>query len=149
MRIAPHFSISELSRTATGLENQPGEKEIANLQRLALDVLEPIRDLLACKLIIHSAFRSPAVNKTVGGAWNSAHLDGRAADFHPDCKEHIRLCFDKILKSGIYYDKILLEYKSGQYWIHVQIPPDGHIPRRLAEFAVIDDHGTHYKEVPR
>lgn len=146
MRIAPHFTLAELSRTDTGIPNVPDEKSAANLKRLAFEVLEPIRDLLECKLVIHSGYRCKAVNRAVGGVYNSAHLDGRAADFHGD-KEPVRLQFEKIIKSKVPFDKIILEFKKGKYLIHVAIAPDGVKPRRVAYQAVVSDSNAEYIEV--
>lgn len=44
-------------------------------------VLQPVREKLKKPMIITSGFRCPEVNKLVGGAANSQHLKGQAADF--------------------------------------------------------------------
>ena len=147
MRIAPHFSLAELTRTQTGLPNVPTEHDMQNLKRLAEVVLEPVRDLLGSRLVIHSAFRCAEVNRAVGGAVASAHLDGRAADFVPESQEPIRLAFDRILKSEIPFDKMLLEFKGSRYWIHLQIPKEGEKYRRQAFICQVSDSGMHYQEV--
>ena len=46
------------------------------------NVLEPIRDMVCTPIIITSGYRSPQVNKIVGGVDNSQHMSGCAADFH-------------------------------------------------------------------
>jgi hypothetical protein len=46
----------------------------------ALDKLQALRDRLGKPLIVRSAYRSPAHNRTVGGAPRSKHLDGTAFD---------------------------------------------------------------------
>ena len=78
---SPHFSWDELTTTSTGLANTPGAGAELNLQRLAIHVLEPIRDQFG-PLRITSAFRSSAVNRAVGGASSSSHMDGRGADLY-------------------------------------------------------------------
>jgi zinc D-Ala-D-Ala carboxypeptidase len=149
MRIAPHFSLAELSKTNTDLPNTPSPLAVDNLKRLALDVLEPIRDLLGCRLVVHSAYRSKEVNRAVGGAKASAHLEGRAADFIPETNEPIRLAFNKIVKSDIPFDKIIIEEKQGKYWIHVQIAHYQDKPRRQALECIVSDSGMQYKEVKK
>ena len=42
--------------------------------------LQTIRDFYNASVIINSAYRSPSYNKSVGGAINSQHLTGNAAD---------------------------------------------------------------------
>jgi len=46
----------------------------------ALDKLQSLRDRLGVPLIVHSAYRSPAYNRQVGGAKHSMHLQGAAFD---------------------------------------------------------------------
>lgn len=46
----------------------------------ALDALQALRDRLGRPMIVHSAYRSPAYNRQVGGAVHSMHLQGAAFD---------------------------------------------------------------------
>ena len=149
MNLTPHFSFAEMTRTDTGLPNDPPIEVGANLVRLCDEVLEPIRALLGAPLVVHSGYRSADVNRAVGGAWNSRHLDGRACDFHPANDEHIRLEFDKIMLSKIPYDMLLLEHKAGRYWIHAEIPELGFSPRRIAKTAVWTENGMQYRDVKK
>lgn len=148
MFISRHFTFGELTHTDTGLPNVPEVPQGANLVRLAEKLLEPIRTLLGQPMMIHSGFRCAAVNSRVGGAKNSAHLEGRAADFHAGnmpCRE----AFDRIRSSGLPYDKLILEEHGGRYWIHIQIERPGDIPRQKTYIASVTDTGTAYREVHR
>lgn len=146
MRITEHFSLAEATRTSTGLPNNPDKVSRNYMTALAETLLEPIRDLLGTALIIHSLFRCRAVNTAVGGDKNSAHLMGRACDFHPK-GWMIRQAFDCIRTSDLPYDKLILERKDNSWWIHVQIPKEGAKPRRKAYIANVTDTGTAYREV--
>ena len=85
-----HFYFSEFFNSSAaaenGIKNEPilDEKErvILNIELLVDNVLEPIRDMVCTPIIITSGYRSPQVNKIVGGADNSQHMLGCAADFH-------------------------------------------------------------------
>ena len=129
-QLSPHFSLSEFthSQTATrlGLRNEPLSAELANLRRLA-DVLEDVRRALGgVPIIISSGYRSPAVNNAVGGARNSAHLTGRAADFTaPRFGPPKRIC-QRIIDAGIVFDQLIDE----RGWVHLGIAPQGVEPRR-------------------
>ena len=149
MLLSPHFSVAELTHTDTGLPNDPTVVEGANLVVLAEKLLEPIRELLAVLMLIHSGFRSLEVNRRVGGDPKSAHLEGRACDFHPGGDMTCREAFDKIRNSSVPYDKVLLEEHGGRFWIHVQIARAGAQPRGLAYIAQVTDSGTAYRLVPR
>ena len=86
--VSDHFRLSEFTRSATAdkhqLYNVPREDcEFANLRALAEKVLEPARALLSAPLVITSGFRCGTLNRLIGGAPQSQHLYGEAADFIP------------------------------------------------------------------
>jgi len=118
MKITAHFSLSELTITATGLQNIPEAKHMVNLTKLA-HTLEQVR--VACgnrAVIISSAFRSLAVNKKVGGSDTSAHLRGDAADLTVSGLTIAEVC--KIIReSGIEFDQLIEEYHNGSEWVHL------------------------------
>lgn len=81
--LSPHFSRAELTTTSTWLQNNPGNAANARLVHLAVELLEPVRELLGVPLRVNSGFRSAAVNTRIGGSRTSAHLTGDAADVVP------------------------------------------------------------------
>ena len=88
-RPSKHFSLAELTTTSTGLSNVPGLAARGKLEKLANEVLEPLRDRFGA-IRVNSGYRSPAVNQAVGGAGGyctqatnpkcSSHTSGNAAD---------------------------------------------------------------------
>jgi len=81
--LTPHFTLAELTRTSTGLPNDPPPSRVAALMSLCTHVLEPIRALLGVPLRITSGYRSSAVNAAIKGAAGSQHMLGEAVDFAP------------------------------------------------------------------
>lgn len=78
-----HFSFKELIHTDTGLDNTPScDSHLGNLATLWL-TLNYLREEFGKPIIVNSAYRTPAVNKKVGGAKRSLHMQGRAADIRP------------------------------------------------------------------
>lgn len=85
-----NFKLSEFFVSSTadknGIKNEPSLDERATIERninlLVDNVLDPIRDKFCAPVIITSGYRCPRVNKLVGGANNSQHISGCAADFH-------------------------------------------------------------------
>lgn len=79
-----YFTIQELchSRTAIkqGIDNTPPPSAKVNLIALITNCLDPIRALWGGPVIVNSGFRTPMLNKAVGGAVNSQHMQGEAAD---------------------------------------------------------------------
>lgn len=131
MRLTTHFQLAELIQSATadaqGLSNAPDVDQLANLQRLCEEILEPVRDLLGVPLDITSGFRAPAVNAAIPevGSHTSQHQLGEAADFVP---RGLLLAdaFHRIRQSDIPVDQCILE--SG--CLHLSCALAGTEPRR-------------------
>jgi len=121
--LSPHFHLSELTVSAeaerAGLRNDPLPPHIRNLQRLAL-TLEAVRSLLGDKPItVLSGFRAPAVNKAVGGADKSAHLQGLAADIICPAFGTLRQICEHLIASKLVFDQLIQE---GGRWVHIGLP---------------------------
>jgi uncharacterized protein YcbK (DUF882 family) len=84
--LSKNFNLSELTYSATAerhkIDNKPGEEETNNLKQLAAYILQKIRDEVDVPLIITSGYRSPELNKFLGGSKTSLHTSGNAADIH-------------------------------------------------------------------
>ena len=126
--ITQHFTLEELyrSQTATklGINNKPSAQQQINLTYLAEHILEPLRVAMGEPIKIGSGFRCQALNKAVGGVFNSQHTKGQAADLciDGDLKKG-RKWFDYI-KTHLQFDQLIWEHdKSGTYWIHVSYVP--------------------------
>ena len=81
-------------------------------------------------IIINSGYRSPQVNKAVGGATNSNHLTGCAVDIHVAGMEQLLryavILLDIADESREAFDELLLERSPrGTYWLHFAVRPEG------------------------
>ena len=129
MYLTKNYSLNEMCRSNTarvmGLPNVPNAEQIKNLQQLCENVLQPLRDYLGEPVVINSGFRSQAVNIAVGGAKNSQHTKGEAADIK--CKDF--LYAKKIytwIMNNLQFDQLILESKAGRsYWVHVSFRATG------------------------
>ena len=75
-----YFTFKEFIKTDTSLDNSvTSSTYLANLACL-WDYLNNLREKLGSPIYINSAYRTPAVNKQVGGAKRSLHMQGRAVD---------------------------------------------------------------------
>ncbi|TNC78251.1 peptidase M15 [Janthinobacterium lividum] len=134
MNLSPHFSLAELvaSQVATrkGIDNTPSAAIVANLSRLAA-LLEQVRALVGAPIAISSGYRSPALNKAVGGAANSAHVLGLAADIST-AKLAPKALALLIQQSDIVFDQLIYEGT----WVHIGLST-GTLRRRVltAKFA--------------
>lgn len=116
-RLAPNFTLAELVHSDTavkrGLPNVPDAAAVANLRLLAQRVLQPIRDRFG-PVRITSGYRSPAVNRAVGGASTSQHTTGQAADFSVAgaSQDQVR----QWIVANLPFDQLIL-YSSGRFHI--------------------------------
>lgn len=130
MKISEHFTLEELcfSETAArnALQNTPDGTATVNLERLAA-FMEKIRTLLGSRpIVVHSGYRSPRLNKLVGGVITSAHCRGLACDFVcPTFGGPVEVAL-AIVRSELEYDQLILE----DGWVHVSLPEEALIPRR-------------------
>ncbi len=136
IRLSPHFSLEELTKTTTGIENVPDEAQVTNLKRLCR-WLERLRRRWNevygegdDPLIINSAFRSQKVNEAVGGAKYSNHLTGCAADIRcigiEQAIRYAAILLDISDESREEFDELIIERSNrGGYWLHFAVRPFG------------------------
>lgn len=140
MQLSEHFSLEELTASVTGsklkIDNSPAPEIIEHLKLVAAG-LEKVRALLGGPITINSGYRCPALNKAVGGAKQSAHMEGYAADFVcPSFGKPIDIV-KKIAASSITFDKCIQEGT----WVHISFDPKGRKQLLTAHFG---PNGTTY-----
>ena len=133
-RLSQHFTLGELCKTSANLENVPNEAQVENLKRLC-GWLEHLRRRWNNiygegndPIIINSGYRSPEVNKAVGGVEGSNHLAGCAADIRVAGMEQLiryaTILLDISDESQEDFDELLLERSpKGTYWLHFAVRP--------------------------
>ncbi|BDC46011.1 D-Ala-D-Ala carboxypeptidase family metallohydrolase [Paraburkholderia terrae] len=144
--LTTHFTLEELtiSQTATrrGIDNTPSPAAVDNLKKVAA-LLEQVRTLLGTKpVLVSSGYRSPGVNAAVGGASNSRHLLGLAADFTcPSFGSPKAIC-KEIAESELAFDQLIFEGA----WVHIGLPPDNTPSRRQILTAHFQNGMASYME---
>ena len=130
MQLSTHFSVEELiaSETAAraGIDNSPPESLMPNLRALAAG-LELVRAALGDRPIhINSGYRCATLNTKIGGAKNSRHMDGLAADILcPAFGMPLEVC-RAIVAAGVKPDQVIHEFGK---WCHVSFAAAGTAPR--------------------
>ena len=128
-KISKNFTLEEMYSSASAkkynINNTPSADIQRNIVKLVSEVLQPIRDAWGDSIIVSSGYRCPELNKKVGGATNSDHRFGSAADIHTksDTVADNKKLFDlicKMAKEGkIKCRQIIDEYNYN--WVHVSI----------------------------
>ena len=138
MKLSNNFTLEELTKSGTAtrlkINNTPTKEAANNLAKLAINVLQPIRDAWGAPIVVTSGYRCPALNKATKGATKSQHMTGAAADIRTleDTRERNKQLFDLICnlaKSGkITCRQIIDEYNYD--WVHVAIQDASHSLQR-------------------
>ena len=138
--MAKYFTIDEFEKSAKackmGIDNTIPSVQRKNIEKLVNLVLDPLREAIKVPIIISSGYRCPRLNKAVGGAIDSQHLDGLAADITFQNRDEYCYWAYCLLKSPyrpfrryidqcIYYEKRKFIHVSisatdkprGQFWI--------------------------------
>jgi len=132
------FSLRELTRTSTGLRNVPPDDAYANLGRLVHTLLDPLRNDLGQPVRVTSGYRSPYVNKAVGGSRTSRHMLGLAADIKVRRMSSSALAdrIEELREQGVLdYDQVIAYAPSRGGHVHVGLAPEGSTPRRQMLWA--------------
>ena len=133
-KLSEHFTLWELTKSNSHPEvyNIPSHEAIANLKRLCV-WLEALREASpdpskrrGAPIIINSGYRSPQLNRKIGGAANSNHLTGCAVDIRTSGMEQA-ICYAAILinyseESNQEFDELLIEKnRYGAIWLHFAV----------------------------
>mgnify|MGYP002477970324 CR=1 FL=1 len=120
MQLSKHLSRAEFERsdaaTNYGINNEMNSGQLAKAIKLAENCFEPIREHLGKPIKVNSGYRSPAVNKRIGGATTSQHSLGEAIDLDL----HDRDLFEWIIDNVI-FDQLIFEGGTEDVasWFHI------------------------------
>lgn len=115
-----YFTIEEMTKsstaTAKGIDNTPTKEVEDNLIKLIEAILDPLREWYGKPIRVNSGYRCEALNSAIGGAKNSQHTTGMAADIDAGSVEENKKLFDYI-KDNLEFDQLIDEKHLS--WVHV------------------------------
>jgi len=147
--ISKHISYKEgvysITAIRKGIDNEPNEEQLSNMKLVAEKIFEPVRTHFKVPIKVNSFFRSPNLNKAIGGSTKSQHCKGQAIDIDDT--------YGKIKNSEIYwwikenldFDQMIWEFGNNDNpdWVHVSyVSPDKNRNRCLKAYR--DDGKTKY-----
>ena len=128
MHLSEHFTLGEVTKSRhTEVYNIPSHVAIENLKRVCA-WLEELRVRAKTPIVINSGYRSPQLNKKLGGSPTSNHLTGCAVDIRvAGIEQAIRyavILMDYADETKQDYDEIIIEKNCrGAIWLHFAVRP--------------------------
>ena len=148
--ISKHISYKEgvYSRTATrlGIKNNPNADQMKNMITIAEEVFEPLRAYVGGPIKINSFFRSPELNKAIGGSSKSQHCHGQAIDLDDTFGRCTNAEMFEFIKKYLDFDQIIWEFGDDENpdWVHVSyVSPEQNRKRCLKAYR--ENKKTNYK----
>lgn len=121
MKLSEHFALEEFVASDTArvhhIDNTPPDDAVENLRKLCINVLEPAREKTNAMIHVTSGYRCAKLNEQVGGAKNSQHVKGQAADLRIYTQFYTNNLVN-VLKA-LPYDQLILEQSGKMRWVHV------------------------------
>lgn len=151
MNISEHISLKEAIRSNTakrlGIDNNPDEDTLANMKVIATTVFEPLRNYFNEPIYISSFYRSPELNKAIGGSTRSQHCKGEAIDIDDVYSKANNADFFNYIKDKLDFDQLIWEFGNDNNpdWVHVSYSL-GQNRRRILK-AVKQNGRTQYIDI--
>ena len=150
--ISKHVSYKEgvHSNTAIrrGIDNTPNDEQLNNMELIANEVFEPLRDWVDGPIKINSFFRSPDLNTAIGGSNKSQHCKGQAMDIDDVFNRATNAEMYHFIKENLDFDQIIWEFGNDDNpdWVHVSYVSEEKNRRRCLK-AYREDGKTKYKVI--
>jgi len=123
--ISKHISYKEgvysITAMRRGINNDPNDEQLNNMELLAEKVFEPLREWVGGPIKINSFFRCPELNKAIGGSSKSQHCHGQAIDIDDTYGKVANSEMYHYIKENLDFDQIIWEFgdDDNPNWVHV------------------------------
>ncbi len=136
--LSKNLSLAEAITSQTAIrkkiDNTPSKDVIENLRNVAVNVFQKVRDHFDKPIRLSSGYRSPGLNKAVGGTKSSQHITGEALDIQGTNGVTNADIFYYI-KDNLTFDQLIWEFgdENEPAWVHVSLRKSGN---RKQVFAI-------------
>ena len=150
--ISKHISLKEATKSNTaqrlGIENFPNNDTLIQMQALAENIFEPLRKHVGGPIYITSFYRSPELNKAIGGSSKSQHCLGQAIDVDDVLGRATNKEMFEYIKDNLDFDQLIWEFgtDTNPNWIHVSYVNDEDNRNRCLK-AYKENGRTKYKVI--
>jgi len=130
MKISDHISFEEAIRSNTAkrlnIDNSPNSYQISNMVGTAVKIFEPLREWVGGPVKINSFFRCEKLNRAIGGAKRSQHMEGRAMDIDDTFGHKTNAEMFHFIKNNLNFDQLIWEFGNEENpdWLHVSYVSD-------------------------
>ena len=124
-KISKNISYKESIHSQTakrkGIENTPNEEQLASMFTIAEMIFQPLRAWVGGPIKINSFFRSPELNRAIGGSKSSQHCKGQAMDLDDVYGHKTNAEMYMYIKENLDFDQLIWEFGDDKNpnWIHV------------------------------
>jgi len=124
-KLSKHISMREATESYTakrlGINNIPSGYQLTNMTGVAENIFEPLREWVGGPIKINSFFRSPDLNKAIGGSSKSQHCEGRAMDIDDVYGYKTNAEMYDWIKENLDFDQMIWEFGTDENpdWVHV------------------------------
>ena len=123
--ISKHISYKEGVYSTTAMrreiDNTPNDEQLSNMELIASEVFEPLREWVNGPIKINSFFRCPELNKAIGGSSKSQHCQGQAIDLDDTFGRATNAEMYHWIKDNLDFDQMIWEFgdDDNPNWVHV------------------------------
>ena len=123
--ISEHISYKEGVYSTTAMrrdiDNDPNDDQLHFMELIAEKVFEPLREWVGGPIKINSFFRSPELNKAIGGSTTSQHCKGQAMDIDDTFGKATNAEMYHWIKENLDFDQMIWEFGNDDNpnWVHI------------------------------
>lgn len=127
MKLSKNLSLEECISSSTAskykIDNTPSPKVVNRLKLIAEHIFQPVRDALGVPIKVSSGYRSPELNRKIGGAMGSQHTKGEALDLKvlKNAENVTNAELFRYIIEHLDYDQVIWEFGNNKNpkWVHI------------------------------
>ena len=154
MQLTNHISLTEATKSNTaerlGIDNFPNSYILSKMQETATQLFEPLRIFVGEPIYISSFYRSPELNKVIGGSSRSQHCKGEAIDIDDVySNRYTNADYFNYIKENLPFDQLIWEFGDDENpsWVHMSYTEDLKERRGRILRAIKEKGKTIYKDI--